>query len=705
MKNHSFFINSLICLLLLSPLETFAQTTGTTYNPVSSSDTKKTFSGTSFSSVGGAIAGCANAGGLIVNGAAKLFNKIKDKSSSAVPTNDAQANRVTQCLNGVAYSIAKNLLQQMSTKTLNWINKGLGGNPLYVQDIGSNLRTIRDEQLGRYLDTVQTSNPIFGNAIRSAVTKQVTGISDGYINKAMDTPQGKKYTDFQSDFTNGGWDSFLTMDYNPIGALFNSTDRIAQQIVATQTQRVDEVQRNNGFLDMRTCVEYAPIKLSGSGICRDNGIPMDELPPDTDCPSGAIPSTAAPKTPQCLKYKTVTPGALISQQASSVLNSPQKQLELADSINEVLGSFFDQLLNNLYQKGIAGLQTRGGGGNGIGGYGNNVVLGSNGLPLSSGAADAFGYQALNTGYDVQDFDISRPQQLRAIIQAQYNFKNRATDSKIAMDAIVPTLGALDYCIPGPNPTWRDSLSDNYETFIGSFETPTADRTFLGKFFGAATSGTIQAIVGLFGGGGSTKELPYALVGQPSLFDKVTQTSQTLSPWSYLYYTKDYDRGVKNTNGDEVRTFIDGGYTRVIPKYQTNFSDASIIGLFTAVDPNTTYATGAIKDSIKETAKLISYNESLSPLDADYDQALSDTDDALAELESIRKEELDIVRIAKARYVQERAALGNPVNMACLNAAYVVDQTPITGVTRQESDTPNPMIQQSKDANDYFYSTL
>jgi hypothetical protein len=702
MKYHSFFIISLICLLAFSPLETFAQTTGSIYNPVSSSDTKKTFSGTSFSSVGGAIAGCANAGGLIVNGAAKLFNKIKASGTSAVPTNDAQANRVTQCLNGIAYSIAKNLLQQLSTKTLNWVNKGLGGNPLYVQDIGSNLRTIRDEQLGRYLDTVQTSNPIFGNAIRSAVTRQVTGISDGYINKAMNTPEGKKYTEFQSDFTSGGWDSFLTMDNNPIGALFNSTDRIAQQIVATQTERIDEVQRNNGFLDMRTCVEYAPIKLSGSGICKDNGIPMDELPPDTDCPSGAIPSTTPPKTPQCLKYKTVTPGQLISQQASNVLGSSQKQLELADSINEVLGSFFDQLLNNLYQKGIAGLQTRGGGSNNIGGYGNNVVLGSNGLPLSSGAADAFGYQALNTGYDVQDFDISRPQQLRAIIQAQYNFKNKATDSKIAMDAIVPTLGALDYCIPGPNPTWRDSLSDNYQSFIGSLETPSKNRPAILNIVN-----NIPVIGGLLGsifGSGST-DIQYALVGQASLLDKTTGNSVAISPWSYLYYTKDYDRGVKNTDGDWIRGFIDAGYTRLIPKYQTNFSDASIIGLFTAVDPNTAYATGAIKDSIKETAKLISYNQSLSPLDDDYSQAISDTDDALTELESIRKEELDIVKTAKARYIAERAAAGNPVNMTCLNAAYVVDQSPITGVARQESDTPNPMIQQSKDASDYFYSNL
>lgn len=697
-------LSSTVAILLfctiITPLEVVAQTTPTiaprtspnvTYNPVSSSDTKKTFSGTSFSSVGGAIAGCANAGGTIVNGAAKLFNKLKKSSTDTVPVNDPNANRRENCLNGIAYSIAKNLLQQVSNKTLNWINKGLGGNPLYVQDIGSNLRTIRDEQLGRYLGSVQSSNPIFGNAIRSAVTKQVTGISDGYIGVAMNTPEAQKYNSFQQDFTSGGWGSLLNMNNNPIGALFNSTNTVSKNIATEQQARVNEVQRNDGFLDMRTCVEYAPV--------------LDSKTENEIRARFGYAANTTPTTPQCLKYKTVTPGALISQQASSVLNSPQKQLEMADSINEVLGSFFDQLLNNLYQKGLAGLQTRGSVSNSFGSAGNNIVLGSNGLPLSTGTGNAFGYQSVSTGYDVQDFDISRPQQLRAIMQAQYNFQNKATDSKIAMDSIVPTLGALDYCIPGPNPTWRDGLADNYQTFLGSFETPTADRTFLGKFLGAATSGTIQAILGLFGGGGTTKELPYALVGQPSLTDKVAGDSKVISPWSYLYYTKDYDRGVKNTNGDEVRVFVDDGYNRVIKKYETNFTEKNIIDLFKSTAPDPTYAEGAIKNALKETTKLASYYQTLSSTDADYEQALSDNEDALLELESIRKEELAIIKVAKARYIKERADAGNPVDMACINAAYVVDESDIIGLPRQESDTPNPMIQASQDASDYFYSHL
>jgi hypothetical protein len=722
MKIHSLLLRSTLILLVCTG-EVSAQllpstTTGTAassantnaatqvYNPVSTSDTKKTFSGTSFSSVGGAIAGCSNVGGLITGGVSSLFNTVtKDKFNSAasqsVATTDSattkelkRANRTKECLDGVAYSIAKSLLQQVSNRTLNWVNKGLGGNPLYVQDVTSNLRTIRDEQLGRYLDTVQNSNPIFGNAIRSAVTKQVTGISDGYINKAMNTPEGKRYAAFQEDFTSGGWGALLNMNNNPIGAIFNSTDKIERQIAATVDERVNEIQRNNGFLDMRTCVEYEPIKLSTT-TC-NGGIPLDELPPDTQCIEDKK-IEASDTTPKCLKYKTTTPGALIGQQVGTVLNSPTKQLEMADSINEVLGSFFDQLLNKLYQNGLAGLQNRNGGRGTAGGYGSNVVLGANGLPLNTG--NTFGYNALGSGYDVQAFDISRPQQLRDITQAQYDFLNRATDSQIAMSSIVPTLGALDYCIPGPNPSWQGALADNYQSFMGSLDTPTQGRSTLSNILS-----TIPIIGGFFGTG--DKEISYALAGTPILFDKVSGTSIAISPWHYLYYTKDYDRGVRNTDGVWIRGFIGAGYDRLVNHYETTFTQSAIINLFTAADPgNATYATGALKDSFKEIEKLISYNENLAPLDEVYTQAISDTEDAIIELEDIRAEALEIVKKAKARYIAQRRADGNPVNMACINSAYIINETPITGAARQEGGGINPMLETSNTARDYFYNTL
>jgi hypothetical protein len=718
-----------LSVLVLTPSISLAQSSQ--YNPTVSTGNGKSFSGVKFSGVGGAIAGCANVGGNIAGGVSGLFKKESGDGGSiggqSVPTGDADAqkklakantelksaNRTTNCLNGIAGAVAKSLLQQVSNKTLNWINTGLGGNPFYVQDINSNLKTIRDEKLGSYLNTVQNSNPIFGNAIRSAVTKQVTGVSDGYINKTMNTPEGRQYEAFQKDFTQGGWGAMLNMNNNPIGAFFNSTDKISKSIGTEQKNRVDEIQRNFGFLDMKECIEYKPVQFGSSSkdICKDDGIPLDERPPGTPCVGGTTPSPlSAPKKLECLTYKTTTPGSLISEQAKGVLGTSVRQLELADSINEVLGSFFDQLLNGLFQKGLGGLQNKktAGGVYGASGFGNNIILGSNGLPITGGNSGGLGYQTGGSGYDVQDFDISRPQQMRAIVQAQYDFISRSKDSKIVIASIVPTLGALDYCIPGPNPTWNEGLGNNFQSFVGSLETPTAERTFLGKLLSAATSSTVQAIVGLFGGGGNEKALEYILIGQPGLYDKVSDGQRNISVWSYEHWTGGYGRPIrKSTSADRIKGFIGDGYNNVIAKYQSYFTLKNTVDLFKASAPGNLDVEPKIKNAFKETVLLATYNRNLSPLDAQYQESITEAEDSVVELENIRTEAQNIVRTAKARYIAERATAGNPVVMSCIDSAYVVKPIPdyITPVAQIESNTPDPKIKTSKDASNYFYSSL
>ncbi len=690
----------------------------TTYNPSSSTaGNGKSFSGTSFSGVGGAIAGCANVGGLLVGAVSGLFKKDKDDTGSSgigqnVPTADEKTkaeaaktkkqvektNRTKECLDGVAYAAAKSLLQQVSNKTLTWINKGLGGNPLYVQDLGSNLQSIRDEKLQSYLNSAQNSNPIFGNALRSTITQQTTGLTDGYLSKVMNTPEGKKYDSFQKSFSSGGWGALLNMNNNPIGATFNSANNLQKKIDDEQENRIREVQRNDGFLDMRECVEYKNIGNTSHGWDDDSGTTA----------GGAGDTTVTSASKKCVRYRTVTPGSVISNQAQNILGSGTRQLELADSINEILGAAFNQILDNLLQRGLSSLQNgRGGGNNSFGSAGRNVVIGSNGLPIGGGSAgDMFGYQLPGNGYDVQEFDISRPQMLRAIVQAQVNFLNRSKDSQIAMRTIVPTLGALDYCIPGPNPSWQDGLSGNFQSFITSFSTPSRDRTFAGKFLSAATSSTIQALVKLFGGGGDTKTLNAILGGQPELFDKTSGERKELSVWTYQYFTKDYDRLVKNTDGDWIRNWIGGGYERVVEKYKLNFTQDKIVALFTSVDPDVTKARGNIRESIKETGKLALYSENITELDADYKQAIEEKEDAIVELEEIRLEALQIVKKAKARHIVEQAAAGTPVKLSCIDRAYVIDETDIKGPKREELDTPEAkIIKDSRDASVYFYSQL
>lgn len=786
----------------LAQVNTGSSTSGVLgqYNPQINTGSGSSFNGLSISGVGGALAGCANIGGRAINGINSLFSSsssptpAQNNTSSTnaptssntgssgfsgsggnnVPVSDSgtqskinegntelkSANKREDCLNGVAYALAKSLLSQMTNKALNWINTGLGGNPLYVQDVGSYMRSIRDQKLGNYLNSVDTGNSIFGSAIKSAITQEVTGYSDGYIDKisggaeytyqynnmyckydyedlehqdevkcgTVDTSiagqspttgsnpdalkcktdvrkkydalaekncvsaGAKKYSDFQSDFTQGGWDSWFSSiendNNNPIGAFFNSSQQISDDINTEQQNQKDAIQRNQGFLDIAKCVEWK------------DGI--DKMVVDQE--------TGLTTTPYCLKYSTVTPGSVISDQVKSYLGTPQRQLELADNINEVLGAFFDQLVNGLISNGLRGLSGNSTGTSYAFGPGNNIVVSSAGTPIASSAfqQNVLGYQSSTTSVGaVQEFDISRPQQIRALLQAQYNYLNRTKDSVAVMSRITPTLGALDYCIPGPNPDWKNQAQNNTNTFVASLQEPPPqadDLSFIDKVDQYLQNipgmsliiGTKNFILGLFGGKKEPPKTVFAYVFQ--MYDKVTDSRKDVVGGVYSAYAD---------SSATIRSYFQGSYEPLKNVLDTTYTPTLISGWFKAGYPteNKTYIDGFVNDSLAETKNLVVYSRNVSDLSVQYDTQIANTEQAITELESIRNEVNNIVSVAKARYIKEQAAAGTPVNQACIDQAYVIDMSPIVPVARLESDTLLPIVVQSRAAGYTFYDKL
>lgn len=719
-----------------------AQTTLNKYKPNVNIGSENSYGGFTISGVGGAIASCANVGNILVNGASDMLGKTKigEKLSAkykttlkadAVPTADAAAktqlenmNRTQQCLNGMAYAAAKSVLAQMTNKTLKWVNTGMNGNPLYVQDVGSYMTSIRNNELSKFLSGPVTNNPIFGNALRSIITQQVTGkggvnericveysngggIGDangsglsgqptciryattaGFGGSSMNTPEARAYNDFLGDFTKGGWSALLNSSNNPIGAMFTATDNISSKITTTQETTKAEIQRNNGFLDMRTCVEYEKEGQVGSG----NG-------------------TGLKQEPKCLQWRTDTPGSIIQNQLAVITNSPVRQLEYADNINEVLGGFFDNFINDLLAKGLRGTSR------GVSEIRStdaslNVLLDSNGRSINGINSANLGYQSTTSGSGVSgDFDITRPQILRSILVAQYNFLNKSTDSQIALSRVIPTLGALDYCMPGPNPDWANGLTGNYQSFMGGLRQANEKEDNavqniirnlpgIGSFVGSLADG----IKSLFGKSGP----PPIFYTQTTLSDKVTDSGVPLERvWS--------DKDNKPDLGNVQNAFQDA-MGRLVQQYQTSFDQSVIDNAFITAATNDTdkgYVYGFVQDAYNETSSLVNYNKTASELDYQYDQSIADTQNAIRQLEVIKEEVDSIVSVAKARYIQQRASQNNPVVMSCIDAAYQINTTPINpqdvngdGTTdRRESSLSNPFVQRSIEASEYFYGTL
>jgi hypothetical protein len=788
------------------------------YNPNVNLGSGNTYGGSSgsisISGVGGAIASCANVGGFLVNAASSLLSQTAIGSkitslfghsgnSSAVSTSDSKAqaainttNRISQCLNGVAYAVAKNTLAQITNKTLNWVNTGFNGNPLYVQNSGSYLNSIANQQITAFLPAVKNSDPIFGNALQAAITSQVTGKSAALaqLNTPLNTPQSTAYNSFMGDFTNGGWNSLLNPAYNPIGSLFNATDTLVNNVTSQQQQSQNEIQRNNGFLDMKRCVQYAnngQVSSSSEAQCStinsdasyeacctgqsaddssscnqyaltdDGGNPQcanitSDAIEQQCCGDGtgdsavciayntssssdaastpALATTngaALSATPVCTQYSTVTPGSVIANQVSTITTTPTRQLEYANQINEVLGSFFDSLVNNLLSKGLRGSSSSTSTPiDGLSSQGDNTVTDSDGNTLESDPS-ALGYQVASSGSAVDsDFDISRPQQLYAILQTQYDFLNRTKDSQIALERVIPTIGALDYCIPGPNPDWQTGLDSNWQSFLGSIQqADPKDTTTVEKIIGAlpGVGGIASTLISLFTGSGS---LPTLWTSDATLADKVTGQSIEINRTFYTPHgegddlnTSDLESGLGLAYGALTNT-TSTGFLDYYDTATNTYGDASTdeagttsqVGLAFEAAAQTHSADlvenddqdalyGFLTDSYTNTDSVVGYNQAATTIDQAYQQNISDTENDIEQLEVIRQQVDTIVATAKARDIAD-----NPgVNVECLNEAYQIDTDPIVGVARLEPDTSDlhqeedVMVQHADTSADYFYN--
>lgn len=744
------------------------------------------FGGMNFSGVGGAVLSCNNVGKTITGGVSSLFKKSKklaqtqivaankagggtggtgteqavsdDKAREELRKQTESLEKQTQrenCLNGVAYQIAKGLLAQTVQRTVSWISTGFNGNPFYVRDVDSYLKSIRDQKVSSFLQTINTSDPIFGNAIRSAITKQVTGYTDGRINQVMNTPEAQQYEAFQNDFTQGGWSTFLNPKNNALGAYFNAVDTLSKQTGTAEQNTKDELTQGNGFLSMKKCVDWNNSTSYNSITDGCTGKYQTQLTAElsicaqkTDvilkngCISGVNTkyntlinsciktdaSLAATDSAQCLKYETVTPGSVISAQAAAVTTSSTRQLEQADQINEVLGSFFDSLLNSLFTDGLGSLT--GSRGNQSG---SNVVYNSSGQALesinASSAEEGLGYSVVLGGFN-GEFDISRPQQLRSIIKTQLDFVNRTKDVQAVVTPIISTLGQLDYCVPGPNPTWKIGTDYNANIILSTVSGAPSQKNSLGSTISTLTSvgaawgpgpGTVVAVVGnvvgslvgsLFGGNNNPTEVKNQ---QPlSIFDKVYNGAQKISD----FYIKQ-DGGI----GDYKRPLtneLTERYNDLMTVYQKVYDPAVIKQVLVAADQMNTglnslsTASATADEILDETGALTYYNQDLSQITTQNTSDIEQTEDAILKLQAINDEVENLVNDAKKRYIKAHPE----VNLACLNNAYNVSINPngsvpevtgsiipTTGTTRYETDALDPNILRSQNAGQYFYTHL
>lgn len=470
------------------------------------------------SQVGSTLIGCIPATSKIGR---FLNNLVSKKDTDKVATKDPNNDFRQTCLNKIGYLASRIAIQQITNRTVAWINSGFDGNPFWTTDDQNFYKKIQNTQIkdlvAPYAITKQG-----GQAFAKEIAKQlIMETKQTFEQKTAYTGPGKVFTnDFQKG---GGWTSWYNLTSNPandpLGFALLVTDQKEKAVQNKIAETSRELQNNKGFLSQKKCVnpkDYKPLSdfekkqaqgdstvfvtnekdfidnyFNNAGVNRslvvDPVTKQLKKDPKYDATLAAATKAYASLKSQaekkandaksafdnstCLEWKTVTPGSVISEQLTGVLGSPLRQAELADDMNKSFSAVFDALLNQLAQKGLDSLSQKSG-------YNYKAMyptdnLGINsstpGEPLDSGdywqgqgrEDDPFKVRSiLPTTIEIQD---SPYNYLSTNSSVGYLQHIQAMSNEISV--VQEDIGELDYCVPGPTPNWRDTIENDINKIV------------------------------------------------------------------------------------------------------------------------------------------------------------------------------------------------------------------------------------------------
>ncbi len=532
-----------------------------------------------------------------------------------------------KCFNGIAVALAKRQLTLMTKQTMNWVNSGFNGDPMYVTNVTSLLDSVSGEilqnELAKLGEEGSIDHPYGRDFARSQILAQRY---KGNINNALRQDltdylkPGATPESFSEDFSEGGWDGWFAFtqkpENNPLGFTIKATELIGRKRNEAVQQTADEIARNGGYLDQKECAEWA-----GED--------------DTQNPDGS---------PKCLQWKTVTPGSNIKTKVDTHLNTPERQIELVKTIDDALNSLFAVLLNKFTTQGLYGLRSADNdfSGSGSGGFGINQIFDADGNSLTANTGNAFttnvGYFSLTSDIGNKYTDASLKGKLviekRGILQVQYDYIKLLKDAQVVLDKVVPTIGKLDYCIPGPNPNWFTNSTDVIDEYSGtvSLYAENEKQKIMLR----------EMIADLYYQG---NELGENLVTQ-ELLDalKKAEEGSLVPPPIKL---EDIQKTVNAYELEVSKTYGPDSPMQTQSLTNPNYLKMSVEGLNITKD-------------------LASYDEAIKEAKDEYKQAVADTTTSITRLNVIKDKVNKIIDAAQKRRTAERVAKGKPAMKAiCL----------------------------------------
>jgi hypothetical protein len=294
-------------------------------------------------------------------------------------------------LDTLATALAKQLIRQITADVVQWINGGFQGSPAFVTNPGGLLIDVADQVTGEFL--AKSGGPLnnlcsaFSIDIRLALAfKYHPNIQKKYqctlgtiiknTTNAVEnaTLNGQSINGFvNGDFKQGGWPAFVSLTTEPqnniYGAYLTADSELSLRVADAQANKTKEVDRGRGFLSWRNPKCAADVKAHNDAVTSGNGqgatVENYALPGDANFDPTATQSEYY-NAPGETKYgggeantlkslsdcPVETPGSVIETTLEEHIGGPLKELQLVDSINEIVNALAAQMINTVLQGGL-----------------------------------------------------------------------------------------------------------------------------------------------------------------------------------------------------------------------------------------------------------------------------------------------------------------------------------------------------------------
>jgi len=286
---------------------------------------------------------------------------------------------------------AKRALAQMTKSTVNWINSGFHGAPLFLENPQSFFNDIAKSEIKNLINIIgyDPNRFPFGKQFAlntiDAYKRQLSDNASYSLSNVINDPA--LLTNYRNNFSYGGWNAFLLHTQYPqnnfIGSRIQINNELGRLLQGTNDNAAGKVnktlQQGLGFLSPQTCPSNPSYNNDYNEFNRPSFKPTtqwnppevvyDEFGPINQAEFDAYEANYKnkivaekanwEKTNLCPGGLTnTTPGSVVSNEIMTSLTSGKRLTELQSALGGSLSAIFDALLNKFLGDGLNALASK-----------------------------------------------------------------------------------------------------------------------------------------------------------------------------------------------------------------------------------------------------------------------------------------------------------------------------------------------------------